>query len=103
MSPTPGIGNPSDYQQHKLTSPIPCCGAKGTDKEGVLGYLYGTVEIEGRWWAVVKWGEDGSLGQMEDPDLYKANCLCVERKTWVPLSVPPSTPPIRAMPEMIER
>ena len=53
-----------------------CKGKENTDKADSEGEYFGNMAINDRLWAVVLWDGD------EDPDLYKADCLLVQKKRW---------------------
>lgn len=56
---------------------IRCKGAKNTEKDQMYGVYYGYFYCRGQQWAIVLWDGD------DDPDLYKASCILIEKKTWV--------------------
>lgn len=56
--------------------PIRCRGKKNTDMAEAEGEYFGSVKIGDRWWAIVLWDA------LEDPDLYKTECLSIEQTTW---------------------
>ena len=56
-----------------LTKTIACTGTDRSDKKGKFGTYYGTILIDKRNWSIVLW--DGE----EDPDLYTAELLLVEK------------------------
>lgn len=54
-----------------------CKGKKDTDRANQEGEYFGNIFIGNRKWAIVLWDN------VEDPDLYKAECLLIEQKSWV--------------------
>lgn len=59
-----------------LDETIRCRGRKDTDAENKEGEYFGNFLIKDRKWALVLWDGD------EDPDLYKADLLEVECRSW---------------------
>jgi hypothetical protein len=62
-----------------LTQTIACTGVDGSDKKGKFGTYYGTILIDKRNWSIVLWEGE------EDPCLYIAELLLVEKTKMVPV------------------
>lgn len=56
-----------------------CHGRDSINMSDREGEYFGNVVVKEMRWAIVLWDND------EDPVLYKADCLLLEKKTWVPL------------------
>ena len=56
-----------------------CKGKENTDMANREGEYFGNVFIKDRKWALVLWDHE------EDPNLYKADLLLIENKTWTPV------------------
>jgi hypothetical protein len=55
---------------------VRCRVKEGWHEEGRLGWYYGAVAVNGRYWALVQWDTD------DDPDLYKVEGLEVMKEVW---------------------
>lgn len=56
----------------------PCRVREGWDEAGKKGRFFGTVYIDGRAWAIVKWDGD------DDPDMFKAESIEIPADKWIP-------------------
>ena len=60
------------------TTPVRCR-VQNTEVDGREGKFFGAVVVDNMLWAVVRWGDN------EDPDLYKAAVIQIEKMEWEPL------------------
>jgi len=56
-----------------------CKGNDTSDKKDSEGEYFGNFYVNNKRWALVLWDGD------DDPDLYKADLLLIERKSWIEL------------------
>lgn len=56
-----------------------CKGKESTDKAGQEGEYFGNFFVKDTKWALVLWDNE------DDPVLYKADCLLIVKRSWVPI------------------